>query len=76
MPADERYASADPKTVSVVPHYGCHNKPRPVYGQPVQAKEGTYPYRFSTDCRYDKADQDKRCAGCVHAKTFEDWHKQ
>lgn len=49
--------------------HGCYNKPRP-------STERTYKtwnneevkYSMSTDCRYDKSDTDKNCAGCVSAK--------
>jgi hypothetical protein len=28
----------------------------------------TVPYRFTTDCQYDKGTTDPRCAGCQHIK--------
>lgn len=49
-------------------HYGCHNLPRPVAGQIVLGGPEPFPYRFSTECRYDMSSSDKKCAGCLHAE--------
>lgn len=75
MPADDRYVVVDSKAKPVSPYYGCYNKELPKEGDPVPGVNGTvYPYRFSTECRYDKSLEDNRCKGCKHSQEFKDWH--
>lgn len=70
MPADPQYDVVHAKAIPVSNFYGCHSKPRPEVGHPVPSKDGTYPYRFSTECRYDMSTTDTRCEGCPHIKDF------
>lgn len=76
MAADPKFDVVHPNAMPTSPYYGCHNGVRPTLGQPVPAKDGAYPYRFSTECRYDLSTTDNRCKGCKHSKAFEDWHSK
>lgn len=44
--------------------YGCWNKPRPVEGQMVHSAQNKYPFRHSTECRFDMSLSDPACTGC------------
>ncbi len=44
--------------------YGCHNRERPVKGSPVVSGPGSWPYVFSTTCRFDMSFIDTGCRGC------------
>lgn len=60
---------------------GCHNKPRPVAGKPLQVQDGyhpsgvrrmvTVPFVMEPGCQYTKMTPDPRCAGCVHERKEE-----
>lgn len=54
------------KEVAELHRYGCHNKPRPAYGDPVYHSQGrvSWPHRFSVGCKYDRMEKDGRCEGC------------
>lgn len=50
--------------------HGCYNQPRPVIGKKYTTWNGEeVEYRMSTECKYDKTETDKNCAGCVNVKT-------
>lgn len=68
MPADPQFDKVSDLAKAVSPFYGCHSKPRPVEGSPVPTKpdQPSYPFRFKTQCMYDKGLTDPRCAGCPH----------
>ncbi len=44
--------------------YGCWNKPRPVTGVSVYSFPHEYPFRHSTECRFDMSLSDPACTGC------------
>lgn len=46
--------------------YGCHNLPKPEYGQTVSSTFSgeEWPYVFSTECRFDMSLSDPACGGC------------
>ena len=44
--------------------YGCHNKERPVKGSLVISGPGSWPYVFSTTCRFDMSFTDPWCEAC------------
>lgn len=76
MPADPSFDEVKPGAIRMPgDYYGCHNKPRPVEGQPVVFKHVSWPYRFSTECRYDRSTEDSRCKGCQWAGQVQTWHK-
>lgn len=60
---------------------GCHGRPRPVAGKPLQVQDGwhsngrrrmvTVPFTASVPCQYAKTTPDPRCAGCVHERKEE-----
>lgn len=71
MPADPQYDKVHVLATPDSPYYGCHNRERPVAGAAVLLKDGySYPFRHSTECRYDRSDTDKRCAGCIHGGRY------
>lgn len=78
MPADPSFDPINPMVDrnTDVDKYGCYNRPRPVYSQPVVFKSVEWPYRFSTECRYDRSETDNRCQGCQHVAPVSSWHKE
>lgn len=76
MPADPQYDAPTAYNTLTTPHYGCHNRPRPDPNKPVVSKHVSWPYRFSTECRYDMSQTDARCSGCVHQHENASWHKE
>jgi hypothetical protein len=46
--------------------YGCHNHAERTESQPVTHSSGRtqWPFRFSTDCQYDRQRTDQQCDGC------------
>jgi len=56
--------------------YGCHNKERPVKGSPVVSGPGSWPYVFSTTCRFDMSLKDSACEGCEHRGSGEKYAEE
>lgn len=65
--------------------YGCHNKPRPEENEMVISEYASkfspfhfgisWPYKFSTECRFDMSLSDPACTGCQWRGSGEDYDK-
>lgn len=59
--------------------YGCHNRERPVHGAPVvsiYSMPREYPFKHSTECRFDMSLTDPACEGCEHRGSGEKYAEE
>lgn len=76
MPPVEDHPVHEKVRVSAGRQYGCNGKPRPDTERAVTDGGASWPYVFSTECRYDLSLTDTACEGCQWRGSGEEYDRR